>query len=39
MRAYGGLSLNLFLLKLDLTGGYNFLSESYSLAANARIQL
>jgi hypothetical protein len=39
VRAYGGLSLNILLLKLDLSGGYNFTSGSYSLAANVRIQL
>ena len=39
VRAFGGLSFNLLVLKLDLTGGYNFLSDSLSLAANARIQL
>ncbi len=39
VRAFGGLSFNLLILKLDLTGGYNFTSDSYSLAANARIQI
>ncbi len=39
VRAYGGLSLNLLLVRLDLTGGYNLLNQAYSLSANARIQL
>jgi len=39
VRAYGGLSLNLFVLKLDLTGMYNFTGGSYGATVNLRFQL
>ena len=38
MRAFGGLSVNLFMLKVDLSGMYNFTSKSLGAALNARIQ-
>ncbi|MBA7563834.1 hypothetical protein ES708_05495 [subsurface metagenome] len=38
MRAFGGLSLNLLMLKLDLSGMYNFTSGSLGVALNTRIQ-
>ena len=38
MRAFGGLSLNLLLLKFDLSAMYNFTSKSLGAALNARIQ-
>ncbi|MBA7468966.1 MAG: hypothetical protein GH155_02740 [Spirochaeta sp.] len=39
MRAFGGLSLNLLLLKFDLSAMYNFTSSSLGVALNTRIQL
>ena len=36
-RAFGGLSVNLFILKLDLTGMYNFNTSSLGASANVRI--
>ncbi len=39
MRAFGGLSLNLLLLKVDLSGMVNFTTGSLGLALNTRIQL
>ena len=38
MRAFGGLGFNLWILKLDLSGMYNFTSGSYGVALNTRIQ-
>jgi hypothetical protein len=38
MRAFGGLSVNLLMLKVDLSGMYNFTSGSLGLALNTRIQ-
>jgi hypothetical protein len=38
-RAFGGLSFNLFILKLDLNAMYNFTSGSLGASVNARIQL
>jgi hypothetical protein len=38
-RAFGGLSFNLAVLKLDLTGMYNFLDSNYGLSFGARFQL
>ena len=37
-RAYGGASLNLFFLKLDLTGFYELLSQSMGLSVSLRVQ-
>ena len=36
-RAFGGLSVNLFILKLDLTGMFNFNTQSLGATANVRI--
>ena len=36
-RAFGGLSVNLFILKLDLNGMYNFNTSSLGASANVRI--
>ncbi len=38
-RAFGGLSLNLLLLKIDATGSYNFLSGNWGANVGTRIQL
>ena len=38
-RAFGGLSLNLFVIKLDLTGLYSFLDNNYGLSLGLRFQL
>jgi hypothetical protein len=38
-RAFGGLSVNLTLFKLDLTGMYNFRDGNYGLSFGARFQL
>lgn len=38
-RMYGGTSINLFLLKLDLQGMYDFTSETLGASINARIQM
>jgi hypothetical protein len=38
VRAFGGIGFNLWVLKLDLTGMYNFTSGSYGVALNTRIQ-
>jgi hypothetical protein len=37
-RAFGGLSVNLLIVKLDLTGLYNFNDGTYGASAGARIQ-
>ena len=36
-RAFGGLSLNLFILKLDFSGMYNFNTQSLGVSANIRL--
>jgi hypothetical protein len=38
-RVYGGASLNLLILKLDLTGLYNLLDSSYGATVGFRVQL
>jgi hypothetical protein len=38
VRAFGGIGFNLWLLKIDLSGMYNFTSSSYGVALNTRIQ-
>jgi hypothetical protein len=38
-RAFGGLSVNLAVFKLDLTGMYNFRDSNYGLSFGARFQL
>jgi hypothetical protein len=38
-RTFGGLSVNLMVFKLDLTGMYNFLDGNYGLSLGARFQL
>jgi hypothetical protein len=38
-RTFGGLSVNLLVFKLDLTGMYNFLDSNYGLSFGARFQL
>jgi len=38
-RAYGGLSINILVLKLDVTGLYNFSDGSIGASVGARIQL
>jgi hypothetical protein len=38
-RAFGGLSVNLFILKLDLNGQYNFTTQSLGGGLNVRIQI
>ena len=37
-RVFGGLSLNLFILKIGLGAEYEFLSGSFAGMVNARIQ-
>ena len=37
-RAFGGASVNLFILRVDLTAMYNFTSGSMGAAVNARVQ-
>jgi hypothetical protein len=39
IRAFGGFSVNLLILKLDLNGQYNFTTKSLGGGINARIQL
>jgi hypothetical protein len=39
VRAFGGFSVNLLILKLDLNGQYNFTTQSLGGGINARIQL
>lgn len=39
VRAFGGFSVNLLILKLDLNGQYNFTTKSLGGGINARIQL
>ncbi len=39
VRAFGGVSLNLLILRIDLTGMYNFTGNSYGVTGNVRIQL
>lgn len=38
-RVFGGLSVNLFVLRLDLCGMYNIMSNSLGGSANVRVQL
>jgi hypothetical protein len=38
-RAFGGISMNLLILKLDLTGMYNFLSGDFGASVGLRVQL
>jgi hypothetical protein len=38
VRTFGGIGINLFILRLDVTGMYNFTSGSYGLMLNTRIQ-
>ncbi len=38
-RAFGGASLNLLVVKLDLTGMYNFLSGDFGASIGVRVQL
>jgi len=38
-RVYGGLSLNILLLKINLSGSYNFINENWGLNAGLRVQL
>jgi hypothetical protein len=39
IRAFGGLSVNLVMFKLDLTGMYNFRDRNYGFSFGARFQL
>jgi hypothetical protein len=39
LRAFGGLSVNLALFRLDLTGLYNFFDSNYGVTLGARFQL
>jgi hypothetical protein len=39
LRAFGGLSFNLFILKLDVNGQYNFNTESFGGGVNVRVQI
>jgi hypothetical protein len=39
LRAYGGVSFNLFILKLDVNAQYNFMTQSIGGGLNARIQI
>ncbi len=39
LRAFGGVSLNLLILKIDVTGLYNFTGKNYGVSVNARLQL
>ncbi|MDR2618440.1 MAG: hypothetical protein LBC62_06180 [Treponema sp.] len=39
LRAFGGLSLNLMVFKIDITGLYNFLDKNYGGSAGFRFQL
>ena len=38
-RTYGGLSLNLLILRLDLTGLYNFLDNNWGLTLGIRLEI
>jgi hypothetical protein len=38
-RAYGGVSFNLLLLKIDVTGMYDFVGQNYGLTLGTRVQL
>jgi hypothetical protein len=38
-RAYGGLSINLLIVKIDVTGMYDFLGNNYGLTLGARLQI
>lgn len=39
LRGFGGVSFNLFILKLDVNAQYNFMSKSFGGGINARIQI
>ena len=39
MRLYGGVSVNLFIVKIDVTGMYDLLGGNYGLTLGTRIQL
>ncbi|TVQ27609.1 MAG: hypothetical protein EA382_03255 [Spirochaetaceae bacterium] len=39
MRLYGGVSVNLFILKVDVTGMYDLVGRNYGLTLGTRIQL
>jgi hypothetical protein len=39
LRAFGGLSFNIFILKLDVNAQYNFMTKGYGAGLNARIQI
>jgi hypothetical protein len=38
-RAFGGLSVNLALFRVDLTGLYNFIDQNYGITVGARFQI
>ena len=38
-RAFGGLSINLLIAHIDITGMYDFLGQNYGLTLGARVQL
>jgi hypothetical protein len=38
-RAFGGVSINLLVLKIDISGMYDFLGQNYGLTLGTRIQL
>ncbi|MDR1466128.1 MAG: hypothetical protein LBI40_00690 [Treponema sp.] len=38
-RAFGGLSLNVLLIKFDLTGMYNFMDSNYGVTLGVRLQI
>jgi hypothetical protein len=39
LRAFGGLSVNLALFRLDLTGLFNFFDGTYGVTLGARLQV
>ena len=39
LRAFGGLSLNLAIIKIDLTGLYNFRDQNYGASVGLRLQI
>ena len=38
-RAFGGVSINLLIVNIDITGMYDFLGQNYGLTLGARVQL
>ncbi|HKJ86200.1 MAG TPA: hypothetical protein VKA06_08990, partial [Spirochaetia bacterium] len=38
-RAYGGVGINLLIVKIDITGMYDFIGQNYGLTVGARVQL